>query len=52
MKFTKLNVAGVTVPKMPVGTLGMEMGDRKDSFIVFSFDRQGRAKAFNKYPSS
>ena len=48
----KPNVAGISVPQMPVGTPGMEMGDRKDPFTVFSFDRQGRAKAFNKYPSS
>ncbi|MDZ4878009.1 MAG: hypothetical protein CLLPBCKN_007444 [Chroococcidiopsis cubana SAG 39.79] len=48
----KPNVVGISVPQMPVGTPGMEMGDRKDPFTVFSFDRQGRAKAFNKYPSS
>ncbi|PSM49647.1 DUF411 domain-containing protein [Chroococcidiopsis sp. CCALA 051] len=48
----KPNVAGISVPEMPVGTPGMEMGNRKDPFTVFSFDRQGRAKVFNKYPSS
>ena len=48
----KPNVAGISVPQMPVGTPGMEMGDRKDPFTVFSFDRQGRAKAFNQYSSS
>jgi len=47
----KPNVVGISVPEMPVGTPGMEMGDRKDPFTVLSFDRQGKSTAFNKYPS-
>ena len=42
-------VAGITVPGMPVGTPGMEDGDRRDPFTVFSFDAQGNAQAFNHY---
>lgn len=48
----KPNVAGISVPQMPVGTPGMEAGDRRDPFTVFSFDKKGTAKVFNKYPSS
>jgi hypothetical protein len=45
----KPNVAGIAVPGMPIGTPGMENGDRKDSFTVFSFDKQGKTAAFNRY---
>lgn len=48
----KPNIAGISVPEMPVGTPGMEAGDRRDPFTVFSFDKNGTAKVFNKYPSS
>ncbi len=48
----KPNVAGLSVPQMPVGTPGMEMGNRKDPFYVFSFDRKDSVAVFNKYPSS
>jgi hypothetical protein len=48
----KPNVAGISVPQMPVGTPGMEAGDRRDPFTVFSFDKKGTTKVFNKYPSS
>ncbi|MGJ5627884.1 DUF411 domain-containing protein [Nostoc sp. CALU 1950] len=45
----KPNVAGLSVPQMPVGTPGMEMGNRKDPFSVFSFDRKDSVAVFNKY---
>ncbi|MCC5627178.1 DUF411 domain-containing protein [Nostoc sphaeroides] len=48
----KPNVAGLSVPQMPVGTPGMEMGDRKDPFYVLSFDRKDSVAVFNQYPSS
>ncbi|MBC6429639.1 DUF411 domain-containing protein [Nostoc sp. HG1] len=48
----KPNVTGLSVPQMPVGTPGMEMGDRKDPFSVLSFDSKGSVAVFNKYPSS
>jgi len=48
----KANVIGLTVPQMPVGTPGMEMGNQKDPFTVFSFDRQKAVMVFNNYPSS
>ncbi|MFW9260209.1 DUF411 domain-containing protein [Nostoc sp. CALU 546] len=45
----KPNIAGLSVPQMPVGTPGMEMGNRKDPFSVFSFDRKDSVAVFNKY---
>ncbi|MEH2027686.1 DUF411 domain-containing protein [Nostoc sp.] len=45
----KPNVVGLSVPQMPVGTPGMEIGNRKDPFSVFSFDRQDSVAVFNKY---
>ncbi|MBE8965148.1 DUF411 domain-containing protein [Nostocales cyanobacterium LEGE 12452] len=45
----KPNVVGLSVPQMPVGTPGMEMGDRKDPFSVLSFDRNNSIAVFNQY---
>jgi hypothetical protein len=45
----KPDIAGLSVPKMPVGTPGMEMGERKDPFIVFQFDKSGKHSIYNRY---
>jgi hypothetical protein len=45
----KPEIAGLTVPAMPVGTPGMEMGNRKDSFRVLQFDKEGKAQPFSEY---
>ncbi|MBD2534968.1 DUF411 domain-containing protein [Nostoc flagelliforme FACHB-838] len=45
----KPNVAGLSVPQMPVGTPGMEMGNRKDPYSVFSFDHKDSVAVFNQY---
>ena len=42
-------IRGLSVPRMPVGTPGMEMGPRKDPFIVVSFDEKGNAEPFKEY---
>ncbi|MZR64495.1 DUF411 domain-containing protein [Alcanivorax sp. DP30] len=34
---------GLTVPGMPVGSPGMEMGDRMDAYDVLLFDENGTA---------
>jgi hypothetical protein len=39
----KPTVVGLAVPAMPVGTPGMEMGDRKDDYDVLSFDKKSNA---------
>ncbi|AFJ02395.1 CopG protein [Methylophaga frappieri] len=43
------NIHGLSVPHMPVGTPGMEMGKRKDPFTVFQFDKTGNGSAFSHY---
>lgn len=42
------NVNGIAVPGMPVGTPGMEDGDRQDSFTVYSFGEEG-VQTWNHY---
>lgn len=42
-------IAGIAVPGMPIGSPGMEMGERRDPFTVFAFTRDGRAGAFATY---
>lgn len=46
------HIKGLSVPQMPVGTPGMEMGPRKDHFIVFSFDQQSQYQLFNAYQTN
>ena len=45
----KPNVVGLTVPGMPSGTPGMEMGGKKDAYQVISFDKNKQHKVFNSY---
>lgn len=42
-------ITGLSVPQMPVGTPGMEMGERKDNFNVFQFNKDGKYSIFNSY---
>ncbi|MDX1655087.1 MAG: DUF411 domain-containing protein [Candidatus Competibacteraceae bacterium] len=44
-------VAGLAVPGMPVGSPGMEVGERRDAFPVVSFDQHGQMDLFNSYPA-
>jgi hypothetical protein len=46
---TKPEVSGLTVPAMPVGTPGMEMGGKKDPFAVLIFDKSGKVDTFQEY---
>ncbi len=48
---TKPKISGISVPGMPVGTPGMEMGDRKDAYDVISFDKDKKYQVFNHYDS-
>ena len=45
----KPKVIGISVPGMPVGTPGMDMGGRKDAYQVVSFDREGKVQVVNSY---
>lgn len=44
--------AGLSVPGMPVGSPGMEVGSRKDPFQVLLIDKAGRSSVFASYPKS
>ncbi|MDO9103638.1 MAG: DUF411 domain-containing protein [Methylovulum sp.] len=46
---TKPEMTGIAVPGMPVGTPGMEMGERKDAYDVVSFDKQGHTRLFSSH---
>ena len=46
----KPQAIGLAVPSMPVGSPGMEYGERKDPYKVFLIDRQGRETVFANYP--
>lgn len=43
------DITGLTVPGMPVGAPGMEMGDRKDPYDVMAISRDGSASVYNSY---
>jgi uncharacterized membrane protein len=43
-------VRGIAVPGMPIGSPGMEMGDRRDAYEVLTFDEQGNTEVFSRYP--
>ncbi|MGR9106864.1 MAG: DUF411 domain-containing protein [Gammaproteobacteria bacterium] len=45
----KPDVAGLSVPGMPQGTPGMEMGGKKEPFSVISFDKDGKEAHFTDY---
>jgi hypothetical protein len=40
---------GLTVPGMPIGSPGMEMGDRIDPYDVLVFQRDGTTRVFSSY---
>ncbi len=40
---------GLSVPGMPVGSPGMEMGDRKDAYQVLLFNDQGQTRVFSQH---
>lgn len=42
------NVAGLAVRGMPIGTPGMEMGDRKDPYVIASFDKAGKTAVYER----
>ncbi|WP_013321474.1 DUF411 domain-containing protein [Gloeothece verrucosa] len=47
----KSELQGLSVPQMPVGTPGMEMGNRKDPFSVVGFEKNGKTSIFETYQS-
>ena len=45
----KTKTKGLTVPGMPIGSPGMEMGDRVDAYQVLSVNEDGSTEVFNQY---
>lgn len=43
------DVAGISVPGMPVGTPGMEHGNHRQPYNVMSFDKKGNVKIFSRH---
>ena len=46
---TKPRIKGLAVPGMPIGSPGMEQGDRKDPYHVLTFNEQGQTGIFSSY---
>jgi len=42
-------VIGIAVPGMPVGSPGMEQGDRRDNYAVVTLEQDGTAKVFAEH---
>lgn len=40
---------GLAVPGMPVGSPGMEMGDRRDAYDVLLVTREGQSSVYQRY---
>lgn len=40
---------GIAVPGMPVGSPGMEQGDRRDDYDTFVIDRKGAARVYARH---
>ncbi len=40
------DIAGIAVPGMPIGSPGMEVGDRRDPYDVLAFDKDGNVTVY------
>jgi len=41
------DIVGITVPGMPIGSPGMELGDRRDNFAVITLEKNGTTNVFS-----
>lgn len=46
------DLIGAAVPGMPMGSPGMEMGDRQDAYKVIGLNRQGEESVLAGYPAN
>ncbi len=44
------DLIGAAVPGMPIGSPGMEMGERKDAFKVIGVSKAGEERVISEYP--
>lgn len=49
LKEKPANALGLSVPGMPIGSPGMEQGNRKDNYSVLIIDKTGRLNEYNRY---
>lgn len=42
--------SGLSVPGMPIGSPGMEMGERREAYSVIKFDKDGNSWTYRDYP--
>ena len=52
LKRERADLVGAAVPGMPVGSPGMEMGDRQDAYQVVGLTRSGQASVLAEYPDA
>ncbi len=45
------SAVGLTVPEMPIGSPGMEAGNRRDAYDVLLIGRDGKTEVFASYPA-
>lgn len=45
----KPDIVGVSTPGMPIGSPGMEQGNRVDKYDVLAFDREGKTSVYASY---
>ncbi len=46
------NAVGLAVPGMPMGSPGMEYGDKKDEYSVYAFNEKGQVFEYRHYAAS
>ncbi|ANV85201.1 hypothetical protein AWQ21_12945 [Picosynechococcus sp. PCC 7003] len=46
------DVVGLTVPGMPIGSPGMEAGDRQQAYQVLALHKDGTTSVFQEYPGN
>jgi hypothetical protein len=44
-------VKGLGVPGMPIGSPGMESGNTRQAYSVFTFDANGKTSVYRQYPA-
>lgn len=44
------NAKGLAVPGMPLGSPGMEYGDKKDAYEVLAYNEKGQVFSYRSYP--
>ncbi|RTZ16193.1 DUF411 domain-containing protein [Vibrio aquaticus] len=43
------NAKGLAVPGMPMGSPGMEYGDKKDEYVVYAYNEKGQVFSYRHY---